>query len=76
MFSTLNNQHNVLCYCSSAVIDKFSGWLAGCSAKFDSQKSKMAGNNFALGYATGDLVFHTNVYVLFILLLALFFGKL
>lgn len=36
----------------------------------------MAGNNFALGYATGDLVFHTNVYVLFILLLALFVGKL
>jgi len=28
---------------------------------FDSGKSKLTKNNFALGYTTGDFVIHTNV---------------
>lgn len=39
----------------------YQGWLAGYQLAFDSQKSKLTGNNFALGYTTGDFVLHTNV---------------
>lgn len=46
---------------NAAAVLGYNGWLAGYTTKFDVQKSKLAGNNFALGYATGDLVFHTNV---------------
>jgi voltage-dependent anion channel protein 2 len=45
---------------ASAVVD-YQGWLAGYQLAFDSQKSKLTGNNFALGYTTGDFVLHTNV---------------
>ena len=37
------------------------GWLAGYQLAFDTQKNKLTGNNFALGYTTGDFVLHTNV---------------
>lgn len=39
----------------------YQGWLAGYQLAFDTQKSKLTGNNFALGYTTGDFVLHTNV---------------
>lgn len=45
---------------ASAVVD-YQGWLAGYQLAFDTQKSKLTGNNFALGYTTGDFVLHTNV---------------
>lgn len=45
---------------ASAVMD-YQGWLAGYQLAFDTQKSKLTANNFALGYTTGDFVLHTNV---------------
>lgn len=39
----------------------YQGWRAGYQLAFDTQKSKLTGNNFALGYTTGDFVLHTNV---------------
>jgi hypothetical protein len=39
----------------------YQGWLAGYQLAFDTQKSKLTANNFALGYKTGDFVLHTNV---------------
>lgn len=45
---------------ASAVVD-YQGWLAGYQLAFDTQKSKLTANNFALGYITGDFVLHTNV---------------
>ena len=43
------------------VCDFFQGWLLGYQLAFDSGKSKLTKNNFALGYTTGDFVIHTNV---------------
>ena len=37
------------------------GWLLGYQMAFDSAKSKLTKNNFAIGYSTGDFVLHTNV---------------
>jgi len=45
---------------ASGVVE-YQGWLAGYQTSFDSQKSKITKNNFALGYATKDFVLHTNV---------------
>lgn len=45
---------------ASGVVD-YQGWLAGYQLAFDTQKSTLNGNNFALGYTTGDFVLHTNV---------------
>lgn len=45
---------------ASAVVGH-QGWLAGYQLAFDTQKSKLTGNNFALGYTAGDFVLHTNV---------------
>lgn len=45
---------------ASGVVD-YQGWLAGYQLAFDTQKSSLKGNNFALGYTTGDFVLHTNV---------------
>lgn len=42
-------------------VANYQGWLAGYQVAFDSQKSKIVANNFALGYSTGDFVLHTNV---------------
>lgn len=45
---------------ASAVVGH-QGWLAGYQMAFDTAKSKLTKNNFALGYSTGDFVLHTNV---------------
>ncbi|XP_053675888.1 voltage-dependent anion-selective channel-like isoform X2 [Anopheles nili] len=42
-------------------VANYQGWLAGYQVAFDSQKSKVTANNFALGYSAGDFVLHTNV---------------
>ncbi|XP_039624221.1 voltage-dependent anion-selective channel protein 2-like isoform X1 [Polypterus senegalus] len=39
----------------------YDGWLAGYQMAFDTSKSKLAQNNFALGYKAGDFQLHTNV---------------
>ncbi|XP_077118336.1 non-selective voltage-gated ion channel VDAC3 isoform X1 [Ranitomeya variabilis] len=39
----------------------YQGWLAGYQMAFDTAKSKLAQNNFALGYRAGDFQLHTNV---------------
>ncbi|XP_075715030.1 non-selective voltage-gated ion channel VDAC3 isoform X1 [Rhinoderma darwinii] len=39
----------------------YQGWLAGYQMAFDTAKSRLAQNNFALGYAAGDFQLHTNV---------------
>ncbi|XP_069684900.1 voltage-dependent anion-selective channel-like [Periplaneta americana] len=45
---------------ASAVLG-YNGWLAGYQTQFNSQKSKITKNNFALGYSSGDFILHTNV---------------
>ncbi|CRL00538.1 CLUMA_CG013799, isoform A [Clunio marinus] len=45
---------------TSAVVG-YEGWLAGYQLAFDTQKSKLTANNFALGYKCGDFILHTNV---------------
>ncbi|KAJ7324412.1 hypothetical protein JRQ81_017432 [Phrynocephalus forsythii] len=44
-----------------AVVLGYEGWLAGYQMTFDSAKSKLTRNNFAVGYKTGDFQLHTNV---------------
>lgn len=39
----------------------YEGWLAGYQMSFDTAKSRMTKNNFAIGYKTGDFQLHTNV---------------
>uniref|UniRef100_A0A8C5R266 Non-selective voltage-gated ion channel VDAC3 n=1 Tax=Leptobrachium leishanense TaxID=445787 RepID=A0A8C5R266_9ANUR len=39
----------------------YQGWLAGYQMAFDTAKSRLAQNNFALGYTAGDFQLHTNV---------------
>ncbi|KAF7402879.1 voltage-dependent anion-selective channel [Vespula maculifrons] len=39
----------------------YQGWLAGYQASFDSQRSKLTKNNFALGFTASDFAFHTSV---------------
>ncbi|XP_015179524.1 PREDICTED: voltage-dependent anion-selective channel-like [Polistes dominula] len=45
---------------ASAVVG-YQGWLAGYQASFDSQRSKLTKNNFALGFTASDFGFHTCV---------------
>lgn len=45
---------------ASAVVG-YEGWLAGYQTAFDSQKTKLTTNNFAIGYTTKDFAVHTNV---------------
>ncbi|KAI4500165.1 hypothetical protein M0802_004582 [Mischocyttarus mexicanus] len=45
---------------TSAVVG-YQGWLAGYQAGFDSQRSKLTKNNFALGFTASDFGFHTCV---------------
>uniref|UniRef100_A0A8C6P2L9 Non-selective voltage-gated ion channel VDAC3 n=1 Tax=Nothobranchius furzeri TaxID=105023 RepID=A0A8C6P2L9_NOTFU len=45
----------------AAAVLGYDGWLAGYQMAFDTAKSKLAQNNFALGYKTGDFQLHTNV---------------
>uniref|UniRef100_A0A667ZFM8 Non-selective voltage-gated ion channel VDAC2 n=1 Tax=Myripristis murdjan TaxID=586833 RepID=A0A667ZFM8_9TELE len=44
-----------------AAVVGYEGWLAGYQMTFDTAKSKMTQNNFAIGYKTGDFQLHTNV---------------
>ena len=39
----------------------FEGWLAGYQMSFDTAKSKLSQNNFALGYKAADFQLHTQV---------------
>ncbi|XP_041937028.1 voltage-dependent anion-selective channel protein 2-like isoform X1 [Alosa alosa] len=45
---------------SSAVLG-YEGWLAGYQMAFDTAKSKLVQNNFALGFKAQDFQLHTNV---------------
>ncbi|XP_015588270.1 voltage-dependent anion-selective channel [Cephus cinctus] len=45
---------------ASAVVG-YQGWLAGYQATFDSQRSKITKNNFALGFTASDFALHTSV---------------
>ncbi|XP_029564692.1 voltage-dependent anion-selective channel protein 2 isoform X1 [Salmo trutta] len=45
----------------AAAVVGYDGWLAGYQMAFDTAKSKLAQNNFALGYKAGDFQLHTNV---------------
>ncbi|XP_044252736.1 voltage-dependent anion-selective channel-like isoform X1 [Tribolium madens] len=45
----------------AAAVVGHQGWLAGYQTAFDTQKSKLTKNNFALGFSTGDFILHTNV---------------
>lgn len=45
----------------AAAVVGYDGWLAGYQMAFDMAKSKLAQNNFALGYKAGDFQLHTNV---------------
>uniref|UniRef100_A0A3B3R1K9 Non-selective voltage-gated ion channel VDAC2 n=2 Tax=Paramormyrops kingsleyae TaxID=1676925 RepID=A0A3B3R1K9_9TELE len=44
-----------------AAVVGYEGWLAGYQMTFDTAKSKMTQNNFAVGYKTEDFQLHTNV---------------
>ncbi|KPP79862.1 voltage-dependent anion-selective channel protein 2-like [Scleropages formosus] len=46
-----------------AAVVGYEGWLAGYQMSFDTAKSKMTQNNFAVGYKTGDFQLHTNAKV-------------
>jgi hypothetical protein len=39
----------------------YNGWLAGYQMSFDTSKSKLAKNNFAVGYDGGEFTLHTSV---------------
>ncbi|KAI3361864.1 hypothetical protein L3Q82_002189 [Scortum barcoo] len=45
----------------AAAVLGYEGWLAGYQMAFDTAKSKLVQNNFALGYRAGDFQLHTNV---------------
>lgn len=45
----------------AAAVLGYEGWLAGYQMAFDTAKSKLAQNNFALRYRAGDFQLHTNV---------------
>ncbi|XP_005473583.1 voltage-dependent anion-selective channel protein 3 isoform X2 [Oreochromis niloticus] len=45
----------------TAAVLGFEGWLAGYQMAFDTAKSKLIKNNFALGYKAGDFQLHTSV---------------
>jgi len=45
----------------AAAVLGYEGWLAGYQMAFDTAKSKLTQNNFALGYKAGDFQLHTSV---------------
>ncbi|KTF73468.1 hypothetical protein cypCar_00042669 [Cyprinus carpio] len=45
----------------SAAVLGYEGWLVGYQMAFDTAKSKLVQNNFALGYKAGDFQLHTSV---------------
>jgi len=44
-----------------AAVIGYQGWLAGYQMSFDTSKSKLTKNNFAVGYTAGDFTLHTAV---------------
>lgn len=46
---------------NGAAVIGHQGWLAGYQMAYDTNKSKLKKNNFALGYSKGDFVLHANV---------------
>jgi len=46
---------------NASTVIGYEGWLAGYKTAFDSQKSAITTNNFALGYTAKDFVLHTSV---------------
>ena len=56
----------IFCYLSH---NRHSGWLAGYQMTFDTAKSKLTQNNFAVGFTKDDFVIHAAVYVQFPFLL-------
>lgn len=46
---------------NASAVCGWEGWVAGYQTAFDTQKSKLTTNNFAIGYSAGDFVLHTNV---------------
>lgn len=46
---------------NASAVFGYQGWLAGYQVAFDTQKSKITANNFALGFTANDFVLHTNV---------------
>ncbi|PIK61879.1 putative voltage-dependent anion-selective channel protein 2-like [Apostichopus japonicus] len=46
---------------NGAAVLGYEGWLAGYQFAFDSSKSKLTKNNFALGYKTDDFQLHASV---------------
>lgn len=46
---------------NSALVFGHQGWLGGLQATFDTAKSKLTHNNFAVGYQANDFTLHTNV---------------
>lgn len=46
---------------NAAAVLGYEGWLAGYQLAFDTSKSKLTKNNFALGYKAGDFQLHTSV---------------
>lgn len=46
---------------NGAAVIGYEGWLAGYQFAFDSSKSKLTKNNFALGYKSGDFQLHACV---------------
>jgi hypothetical protein len=47
----------------AAAVLGYEGWLAGYQMAFDTAKSKLTQNNFALAHIAGDFQLHTNVWV-------------
>jgi len=46
---------------NSSLVLGHQGWLAGVQATFDTAKSRLTHNNFALGYQGADFTLHSNV---------------
>ena len=40
---------------------RYEGWIAGYQAAYDTAKSKLIANNFALGYRANDFNIHSSV---------------
>ena len=49
---------NMLVYVS---LCRYEGWIAGYQAAYDTAKSKLIANNFALGYRANDFNIHSSV---------------
>ncbi|XP_022316203.1 non-selective voltage-gated ion channel VDAC2-like [Crassostrea virginica] len=46
---------------NAAAVLGYKGWLGGYQMSFDTSKSKLTKNNFAVGYEASDFTIHTNV---------------